>query len=94
MSIRWWEYKEWTPPFSKRVSEEMANFLSHEWEKRYITSNPKATFVPFYTACKNCTAVTSDESQKYPCGAIPPKVSYSEYASRMKQLGRGSELPK
>jgi hypothetical protein len=76
------------------VNEEMKNFLSHEWEKRYITSNPKATFIPFYTACKNCNAVTSDESQKYPCGAIPKKVPYSEYASRMTALGRESELPK
>jgi hypothetical protein len=92
MSIRWWAYSEWTPPFKGSIDEEQRNFLSHKWEtvkvaQMYSSSDIEKTW------CSSCHAISGDEAMKYPCGTIPAKVNWETYRNEMVSLGRTESLP-
>ena len=93
MSIRWWAYQKWTPPFTGSKEEELSNFITHNWVQVVVESPVNPNVKASYTSCSKCHATTHDDAQKYKCGEVPEKVAYEQYKSLMVRLGRGAELP-
>ena len=92
MSIRYWVYNQYTPPFQGTVDEEQRNFLGHKWEKVKVVQMHGSPDC-WATICSVCRVQSGDEGMKYPCGTVPPKIGWDEYKKIMVSLGRQDELP-
>jgi hypothetical protein len=91
MSIRWWAYQEWTPPFDGTVNQEQKNFLGHNWKQFPVFISPRENVEE--TRCSDCKVLLTTEDAKYPCGTLPQPVSWEVYEKSMISLGRTEELP-